>query len=128
MTGDRVVLDVPAEAGSVSLVRHAVRAALEARGTPPGLVGDVLLAVSEACTNGVVHANGSPPRIEAALDWTDERIVVRVRDYGAGFAPRPDSPGLGLGLPVIAALTETFEIHTLDHGTEVVMTFDGSPG
>lgn len=124
MTGDRVVLDVPARPGSVALVRNAVRGALEARGTTPGRVAEVLLAVSEACTNAVVHAHGSPPRLEAEIGWSDERIEVRVRDFGAGFAPSPDRPGLGLGLPVIAAVAEAVEIRTLENGTEVVMRFD----
>ena len=38
--------------------------------------------------------------------------------------PRPDSPGLGLGLPLIATLTETLELGKdgAEH-TEVRMTF-----
>ena len=38
--------------------------------------------------------------------------------------PRPDSPGLGLGLPLIATLAESLELGT-DEGdhTEVRMTF-----
>ena len=38
--------------------------------------------------------------------------------------PRPDSPGLGLGLPLIATLTESLELGTdADDRTEVRMTF-----
>ena len=38
--------------------------------------------------------------------------------------PRPDSPGLGLGLPLIATLTESLELGTgEDDATEVRMTF-----
>ncbi len=50
--------------------------------------------------------------------------MVIVRDRGRGFAPRVDSPGLGLGLPVIAALTRRLELQeTPGGGTEVVMAF-----
>ena len=122
-----MVLDVPAQPDSVALVRHALRGALEASGVPPSAVCDVLLAVSEACTNAIVHAGSSSPRLETGLEWTEDRITVRVRDFGAGFALRPDSPGLGLGLSVIAAVTDSVEIHSLDPGTEVVMTFAVSP-
>jgi serine/threonine-protein kinase RsbW/stage II sporulation protein AB (anti-sigma F factor) len=39
--------------------------------------------------------------------------------------PRPDSPGLGLGLPLIATLAETLELgRSTDDRTEVRMTFN----
>ena len=43
--------------------------------------------------------------------------------------PRPDSPGLGLGLPLIATLAESLELGTgRSEETEVRMTFDlGAP-
>ena len=48
-----------------------------------------------------------------------------VRDHGSGMAPRVDSPGLGVGLPVMAAIAEALEIDTPDgSGTLVRMTFD----
>jgi serine/threonine-protein kinase RsbW/stage II sporulation protein AB (anti-sigma F factor) len=47
-----------------------------------------------------------------------------VRDEGRGVVPRADSPGLGLGLPLIATLTESLELGTgEDNATEVRMTF-----
>lgn len=47
-------------------------------------------------------------------------------DDGQGMAPRIDSPGLGLGLPLIAHLTAGFEIRPgMDgHGTEVCLVFE----
>jgi anti-sigma regulatory factor (Ser/Thr protein kinase) len=32
------------------------------------------------------------------------------------MTPRPDSPGLGLGLPLLAALTERFEVQSRPGG------------
>ncbi|MGH2854857.1 MAG: ATP-binding protein, partial [Solirubrobacteraceae bacterium] len=53
----------------------------------------------------------------------DELRVV-VRDEGKGIGPRPDSPGLGLGLPLIASLTESVELgRDEEERTEVRMTF-----
>ncbi len=51
-------------------------------------------------------------------------MTVVVRDNGRGIVPRPDSPGLGLGLPLIATLAETLELGKdgTEH-TEVRMTF-----
>ena len=52
-------------------------------------------------------------------------LTVIVRDRGSGILPRVDGGGLGLGLPLIAALTQRAEIggHA-GGGTEVAMTFD----
>jgi serine/threonine-protein kinase RsbW/stage II sporulation protein AB (anti-sigma F factor) len=48
-----------------------------------------------------------------------------VADRGRGIVPRPDSPGLGLGLPLIATLAESLELGTgRSEETEVRMTFD----
>ena len=47
-----------------------------------------------------------------------------VRDWGAGIRPRPDSPGLGLGLPLIGALADAVEFGDADDGaTDVRMVF-----
>jgi serine/threonine-protein kinase RsbW len=54
----------------------------------------------------------------------DGRLTVVVHDEGRGMLPRPDSPGLGLGLPLIATLAESLELGTgPDERTEVRMTF-----
>jgi serine/threonine-protein kinase RsbW/stage II sporulation protein AB (anti-sigma F factor) len=50
---------------------------------------------------------------------------VTVRDHGAGLTPRVDSPGLGVGLPVMAAIADALEIDTpAGAGTIVRMTFE----
>jgi len=49
---------------------------------------------------------------------------VVIADEGRGMAPRDDSPGLGLGLPLMATLTTTIEFHApAAGGTEIWMTF-----
>jgi hypothetical protein len=51
-------------------------------------------------------------------------LRVNVRDDGMGFVPRADSPGLSLGLPMIATLTSSMAIQdTPSGGTEVCMGF-----
>lgn len=121
-------LVVPAVAENIPLVRHAVAGFLEGHGVAGEPVADMLLAVTEACTNVVQHAyrdgEGAGDQIEVGAERSDGLVTITVRDHGGGFAPRIDSPGLGLGLPVIAALTETVEIRPAPpSGTEVVMTF-----
>ena len=64
--------------------------------------------------NVVVHAyeDGEGP-IEVTATRAGENLEIIVRDEGAGFRPRPGGPrrgGLRLGLPLIAALSDGFEI------------------
>jgi anti-sigma regulatory factor (Ser/Thr protein kinase) len=131
MNGGQVELEltVPSTAENIPLVRHAMAGFLDGHSLPGALTSDVLLAVTEACTNVVQHAyrdrdDDGDGEIEVSAERADDTLVVSVRDRGRGFAPRVDSPGLGLGLPVIAALTQNVEIRPLPpSGTEVVMTF-----
>jgi anti-sigma regulatory factor (Ser/Thr protein kinase) len=82
------------------------------------------LAMSEAVSNSVIHAyrDGSvrgPVTVEA---WIDRgRIVVMVCDEGCGMTPRSDSPGLGLGLAMIARVTQRVEIEDRSPGRGVCM-------
>jgi anti-sigma regulatory factor (Ser/Thr protein kinase) len=120
-----LVLSLPARAENVAVVRHAFGGLGEAVGVPEQLLSDIKLAVTEACTNVVIHAYPDaegPMEVQAALG--DEQLSIVVRDEGRGVVPRADSPGLGLGLPLIATLTESLELGTgEDESTEVRMTF-----
>ena len=42
--------------------------------------------------------------------------MISIWDDGGGMQPRADSPGVGLGLPLVAALTERFEIESRPGG------------
>jgi serine/threonine-protein kinase RsbW len=118
-------LTLPARAENVAVVRHAFGGLGEALDVDDQTLSDIKLAVTEACTNVVVHAY---PEGEGPLDVLafvrEGRLRVVVRDKGRGIVPRADSPGLGLGLPLIATLAESLELGTgRDDATEVRMTF-----
>ena len=119
-------LKLPARAENVAVVRHAFGGYAESLSVDEQTLADIKLAVTEACTNVVIHAYESddPGSLEVDASIDDRRLTVVIRDRGRGIVPRPDSPGLGLGLPLIATLAESLELGTddLDH-TEVRMTF-----
>jgi serine/threonine-protein kinase RsbW len=123
----RVEFSLPARAESVPLVRHALAGLAEALDMSPSEVADLKTVVTEACTNVVIHAyrgdDGRGP-LEVHAWPNGECLVVTVRDYGDGIRPLADveNRSLRLGLPLIAALTESFEISGgPGHGTEVTM-------
>jgi anti-sigma regulatory factor (Ser/Thr protein kinase) len=91
-------------------------------------LGAIAVCVSEAITNAVVHAyrhEDRPGRVDVEAELDGDALCVRIRDHGGGLQPRLDSPGLGLGLPLIAKLSSSVEILTPEHGgTEITMRFD----
>jgi anti-sigma regulatory factor (Ser/Thr protein kinase) len=108
--------------------RKAIREfAAPARPTGHAL-NSVAVCVSEAMTNAVMHAYrnmASPGTIDLEAELDGDSLTVRVRDQGHGLEPRLDSPGLGLGLPLISQFSAGSEIVSPEHGgTEVVMRFD----
>ena len=115
-------LDLAAEPASVSVARHALAEFVAGRSIDRPAVE---VAVSEAVSNAVVHAyreTGEPGRIVVRAEFADARLSVAVSDRGLGMRPRPDSPGLGLGLPLIAQLATHVDI-TSENGTTVLMAF-----
>jgi serine/threonine-protein kinase RsbW len=96
-------------------------------GAPTATLDGVRLAVSEAVSNVVVHGyrNGSPGDVTVTAEAYDHELKVVVRDAGCGPAPRQDSPGAGLGLPLIAQLTQSMSVAPAEegHGTVLCMTF-----
>jgi serine/threonine-protein kinase RsbW len=88
----------------------------------------VAVCVSEAITNVVMHAYRdmtSPGEIDMEAELDGASLTVLVRDHGHGLEPRLDSPGLGLGLPLISQFSAGSEIVSPEQGgTEIIMRFD----
>ena len=111
----------------VGEVRRGVAAFARAHGASEDALDRLSLAVSEATANAVIHAfGGRPPgRVSVIAEPGEGCVVVRVRDDGRGMTPRADSPGLGLGLNLMAAMATRCDIQegTSGRGTEVRMVF-----
>ncbi len=132
-----VRLTMPARAEGVAVVRQALAGMADALAVDAAVLADMKMAVSEACTNVVVHAyddGGGALEVDMLAD--EQTLTIHVRDRGTGIHPQPmrsrDVPALGLGLPLIAALSDAYELRgSAGQGTEVRMTFrlvrDGDP-
>jgi anti-sigma regulatory factor (Ser/Thr protein kinase) len=104
---------VSATAPSVGPVRRAVADFARRHGASPRALESVSLAVSEALTNVVLHAYrdaAAPGPLLVVVSVRARRLTVTVADEGCGMTPRSDSPGLGLGMGLMAQVTETFEV------------------
>ena len=103
-----------------------MRAFLDARGADPRTLSDILLAVSEVVTNAVVHGyrGAAGGRVAVEAHHEGDRLRLSVADQGHGMAPRHDSPGLGLGLPLVGRLAQQVDIVApAGGGTRITMCF-----
>lgn len=119
-------LALAARAENIAIIRHALGGLSDAFPIPADRLDDIKIAVSEACANVVLHAYppGHDGEMEVVASVVGDELTVAVRDWGRGIRPRPDSPGLGLGLSMIAALTDEVQLgQDGDKHTEVRMTF-----
>jgi serine/threonine-protein kinase RsbW len=120
----------PAAPEAVGKARSAARELAQRHGTDDALVASIMLCVSEAVTNAVVHAyrdHPDPGDVELEAREADGHLCIYVRDFGSGMRPRPDSPGVGYGLPLITQLASEVAIRS-DGGdgarTVLAMRFD----
>jgi len=121
----------PARPESVGLARAAVVGFARQVGASEPIVEAVQLGVSEAVTNVVVHAYGDaaePGPVEVAAALAAGELWVIVADTGSGLHPRRDSPGLGLGLGLIAQVSDGVDLeHRASGGLELRMRFVVDP-
>jgi serine/threonine-protein kinase RsbW len=131
VTARELRLTLPATAENVIVVRQAVAGLGEALGLSGSRIADLKTVVSEACNNVVLHAyEGKPGPLEVIAAPDSGELEVQVADHGKGFRPRANDrdPSLGLGLPLIAALSDSFEISGgAGHGSRTTIRFGFSP-
>lgn len=107
----RSIRTFPARKESLADIRGFIRTLAEGAGLSDQSTEDLVLAVSEACANVVLHSGSRSMEVE----WHSgaERVQVEIRDQGI-FRSRVrvssvEGPG-GFGIPLMAALTEEVEI------------------
>ena len=117
----------PAVPLGVGAIRKQMTGFAVACGLDEAGVADVALAVSEAATNAIMHAyahhGGDGGVIRVAAARTEDELEIVIADDGSGMAQRSDSPGAGLGLPIIAAVVRRMEVVAEGNGTELHMVF-----
>lgn len=106
----------PARPAEVGRLRREIAGYVEHLGAPESVVDGVRLAVSEALTNVVLHAYvGRAPGSMIVEAWCDgDDLLVRVYDEGRGLVPHVDSPGLGVGISLMASMADDFSVANRD--------------
>jgi serine/threonine-protein kinase RsbW len=105
-------------------LRHQAVAFAEAAGSEAALRSDVALALSEAVTNVVLHAYSEPGAGDVLVEGNVEGgwLEFRIRDHGLGFRSG-SSGGMGVGLSLIANVSDSFDVEQSPQGTTLVIRF-----
>jgi serine/threonine-protein kinase RsbW len=118
-------LRLPRDELSVPIVRHICRSALLELGVEGSCLADIELAVTEACTNVLKHAQGTNQQYEVEVELNEDSAEIRVIDAGVGFSTDafPEASGTaeqGRGLHLMRALVDDLHfISQPEHGTIV---------
>ena len=115
---ERVEIELPAEPEALAPLRRVLARWLRQAGADDRELAELLVAMSEACTNAIEHATA--PR-HAAFQVTAEvdgpGVVLQVHDYGAWRAARGANRGHGITL--MEELTDSVQIRRSGRGTVV---------
>lgn len=126
-----VSLTIPARPEFITLSRLALTGLVRSGSLPEETVADLKLALSEAVSNSVRHAyaDGRAGIVEVLYQLRPDQIAIEVVDDGPGFDPEAFakeegelSEG-GLGIAIIRALSDEFEIGSRDDEGGVRLRF-----
>jgi len=114
-----VRLTIPAKAEYISLVRLALSGLSQTQQLSDDTLGDLKLAVTEACSNSVRHAytDDGAGSVEIVYELHPDRLIVEVSDNGGGFTVA-ETEGMndgaltegGLGIAIIRELADELEL------------------
>ena len=126
----RFALDLPDDAASVPLCRHAARVVLEHLKIAPERRFEIELALGEAATNVIRHAYPHPGhQYRVEMEISDTKVCLTVLDEGQGFAreavPDPDEEQLGgRGIQLIEQIADVAWFECVKgQGTKLVAEF-----
>src|SRR5690242_9727981 len=120
-----IKLTFPAKPEYITLGRLALTGLARLRPVSDETLGDLKLALTEACSNSVRHAyrDGRQGLVEIRYELHADRLVVEVTDDGEGFDPgeleqngNDELSEGGLGIAIIRALSDELELGDRDGG------------
>lgn len=132
-----MALLLPRDARTIPVARHICREALRELGVADECVGDIEVALTEACTNVLEHSEAGD-EYEVQVQLAERLCVMRVVDQGQGFdteAPVTrayDAEG-GRGIKLMHALVDRVKFEsrpeqgTIVHLEKALAYVDGAP-
>ena len=115
-----------ADKSTLSGIRRLIRSELNAVGVPAGPAFDCLVAVTEACTNALLHGTNGDNSQDPEISWTIGPSSARflIKDYSNKEGAEPPEMELeprdgGYGLPMMRKLMDSVDVEFSPRGTTV---------
>jgi serine/threonine-protein kinase RsbW len=126
-----VRLTIPAKAEYITLGRLALTGLARSGQLAEEALSDLKISLSEACSNSVRHAyqDSRDGVVEISYELAPGRITIEVADDGNGFelesleTEEGELTEGGLGIAIIRALTDEFELGRRENGGGVRLRF-----
>jgi serine/threonine-protein kinase RsbW len=123
---------IPSKSENIVLVEKLVNDLCELFNIKEDIYGNLLVALTEAVNNAIVHGNKSNPNknIEVVFKIQNNVLQFSIKDEGAGFdinnLPDPTDPAMieqpnGRGIFLMKHLCDKFSLE--DKGSKVMMEF-----
>jgi anti-sigma regulatory factor (Ser/Thr protein kinase) len=118
-------IESEASADNLAGIRRRLAGWLRAADVPDELAADIVLVISEACTNSVEHAyrGHSVGTMLVEVEAVDGGVHARVGDSGSWKTPAAQPRNGGRGLPLIRAISDSVELHGTAAGTTLEISF-----
>ena len=119
----------PAVPESIPQARREICQLAARSGASRQKIENIRLTASEALTNAVLHAyHDQPGALHVTAVVVEGEMWLLIADDGCGLQAEADSPGLGLGLALIARSSDHFSIGPRSAGgVELRMRFNLAP-
>lgn len=126
-------LEIPSDTKCLSDVELHIREIIKDLDLPDEKINSILIAVSEAVNNAIIHGNKRDVNkvVMMSTNITEKSVEVKVKDQGEGFVldqvPNPLLPenltkDSGRGLLIIRSLVNKFDVNSFADGTEIIFT------
>lgn len=127
-------LKISSNAQSLRLVERLVADICEVYNVNEDVYGNMLVAVTEAVNNAILHGNKNDPEkfVKIGFEADDKHMVFSIADEGQGFdyynLPDPTDPNnidkvSGRGVYLMKSLSDS--LHFEDKGSKVFLGFNG---
>ncbi len=133
MAEEKYHLEIESDPNNLITVEEFVNYFCKDVNLPDEKLSNVLLAVTEATTNAIIHANKCDPTKKVTIDASDEnsKLIIKIKDEGEGFdpgnIPDPTEPenllkDSGRGIYLMKVYMDDLQYNRTPSGMELVLT------
>jgi PAS domain S-box-containing protein len=118
-------IEVEATPDQLAPIRRQLTSWLQAAAVGEVLASDIVLVVSEACTNCIEHAyvGHDVGTIILAMEAVNDEVRSRITDSGSWRTPTENVGNRGRGLLLMRAMSELMEVEIRPDGTTIDLVF-----